>query len=209
MIEELKQRMLAKSAKGRWYHERIEQFRHNRIFDFDQKNVYTEFNEDGVRPSEVPNAEESKRFWGDIWSVGKGHNREAERLKDIKNELRNGKHLQERVVISAEKVTKQCRKMPYWKAAGKDGIQGYWIKNLSNLHERIADQANKILMGDDSLPAWMTHSWTVLYQKDPRKTNTVENYRPVTCLPLMWKLSTGVIAEEMHNFEQEKTNSEE
>ena len=25
----------------------------------------------------------------------------------------------------------------------------------------------------------------------------------------MWKLSTGVIAEEMHNFEQEKTNSEE
>ena len=48
--------------------------------------------------------------------------------------------------------------MPYWKAAGKDGIQGYWIKNLSNLHERIADQANKILMGDGSLPAWMTHS---------------------------------------------------
>ena len=25
----------------------------------------------------------------------------------------------------------------------------------------------------------------------------------------MWKLSIGVIAEEMHNFEQEKTNSEE
>ena len=120
--------------------------------------MYTEFNGDEVRPSEIPNAEESKRFCGDIWSVGKGHNREAERLKDIKNELRNGKHLQERVVISAEKVTKQCRKMPYWKAAGKDGIQGYWIKNLSNLHERIADQTKKILMGDDSLPAWMTHS---------------------------------------------------
>ena len=65
---------------------------------------------------------------------------------------------QERVVISVEKVTKQCRKMPNWKAPGKDGVQGYWIKNLSNLPERIAVQTNKILMEDDSLPAWMTLS---------------------------------------------------
>ena len=36
--------------------------------------MYAEFNGDGVRPSEVPNAEESKIFWGDIWSVGKEHN---------------------------------------------------------------------------------------------------------------------------------------
>ena len=65
---------------------------------------------------------------------------------------------QERVVISVEKVTKQCRKMPNWKTPGKDGVQGYWIKNLSNLPERIAVQTNKILMEDDSLPAWMTLS---------------------------------------------------
>ena len=32
-------------------------------------------------------------------------------------------------------------------------------------------------MGDDSLPAWMTHGRTVLCQKDPRKGNAVENYR--------------------------------
>ena len=36
--------------------------------------MYAEFNGEDVRPSDVPNAEESKRFWGDIWSVGKGHN---------------------------------------------------------------------------------------------------------------------------------------
>ena len=56
-------------------------------------------------------------------------------------------------VISDEKVTKQCRKMPYWKAPGKDSVQGYWIKNLGNLHERIAIQLNKVLMGDYSLTA--------------------------------------------------------
>ena len=36
--------------------------------------MYAEFNGDGVRSSEVPNAEESKIFWGDIWSVGKEYN---------------------------------------------------------------------------------------------------------------------------------------
>ena len=64
--------------------------------------------------------------------------------------------------------------MPNWKAPGKDGIHGYWIKNLSNRHERVANQTNKILMGDDSLPAWMTHGLTVLCQKDPRKGNAIE-----------------------------------
>ena len=33
VIEELKQRMLAKSAKVKRYEQRIEQFRHNRAFD--------------------------------------------------------------------------------------------------------------------------------------------------------------------------------
>ena len=78
VIEELKQRMLAKSAKVRRYQQRIEQFRQNRIFDFDQKNMYAEFNGDRVRPIDAPNTEESKRFWGDLWSIGKRYNRKAE-----------------------------------------------------------------------------------------------------------------------------------
>ena len=135
MSQELKQMMLAKSAKVRKYQQRIERFRQNRTFYFDQKKMYAEFSGYGVRLSNAPNAEESKIFWGDISSVGKGRNREAAWLKDIKNELGKNKHLQERVVISVEKVTKQCTKMPNWKAPGKDGVQGYWIKNLSSLHE--------------------------------------------------------------------------
>ena len=60
-------------------------------------------------------------------------------------------------------------------------------------------------MGDDSLPVWMTHGRTVLCQKDPRKGNAVENYCPFTCLPLMWKLLAGEIAEDMYDYlEQEK-----
>ena len=69
--------------------------------------MYIEFNGDGVRPSDVPNAEESKRFCENIWRVKKRHKPEAEWLKDVKNELGNDKHFQERVIISVEKVTKK------------------------------------------------------------------------------------------------------
>ena len=134
----------------------------------------------------------------------KGHNRGAEWLNNINNKLGNDKHLQERVVISVGKVMKQCRKIPNGKISGKDGVEGYWIKNLSNIHELIAAQMNKILMGDDSLPAWMTFGRTVLYQKDPRKGHAVEYYRPITCLPLMLKFLTGVIAEEKHGYLEEE-----
>ena len=94
--------------------------------------------------------------------------------KNIKNRLLNDKDHQERVVISVEKVTKQYRKVPNWKAPGKNCIKGYWIKNLSNVHEWTAVQINKILMGDDGLPACMTHGRTLLCQKDPRKGYAVK-----------------------------------
>ena len=68
------------------------------------------------------------------------------------------------------------------------------------MHDRIADQLNKILMGTDTLPTWLTHGWTVLCQKDPRKGNVVKNYRPITCLPLMWKLMAGIIADQIYDY---------
>ena len=40
LIEELKQKMLAKSAKVRRYEKRIEQFRQSRNFDFNQQKIY-------------------------------------------------------------------------------------------------------------------------------------------------------------------------
>ena len=64
-------------------------------------------------------------------------------------------------------------------------------------------------MGDDLLE-WMTHVRKVFCQKDPQKCNKADNYRPITCLTLMWKLFTGVIAEKINNFlKQEKILPEE
>ena len=41
---------------------------------------------------------------------------------------------------------------------------------------------------------------TILCQKDPGKGNAIDNYRPIACLPLMWKLLTGMISNAMYDF---------
>ena len=42
--------------------------------------------------------------------------------------------------------------------------------------EAIVRIPNRILMGEDDLPEWMTDGRTVLCQKDPQKGNTGDNY---------------------------------
>ena len=49
--------MRANCTKVRRYQQRNEQFRQNRIFYFDQKKMYAEFNRNEVRLSDVPNAD--------------------------------------------------------------------------------------------------------------------------------------------------------
>ena len=117
---------------------------------------------------------------------------------------------QQSVVINEDRVKKQCSKMPNRKASGHDGVQGFWIKRLDKMHERIATQLNEILEGTKEIPSWMTYGRTVLCQKDPVKGNSVENFRPITCLPLMWKLRTGIISEDMYcSTENERLLPEE
>ena len=49
-----------------------------------------------------------------------------------------------------------------------------------------------------------------MLQKDKSKGNVASNYRPITCLPLMWKLLTGVIVDRRYaHLYQEKLLPEE
>ena len=44
----------------------------------------------------------------------------------------------------------------------------------------------------------MTKGRTTLIQKNPSKGNAPNNYRPITCLRMMWKILTAQIREEIY-----------
>ena len=199
VLEELKQRTAAKKAKVNRYVQRMKQYLQNRMFNVDQKKFYQELNGESRQEKIIPDAEESKIFWSSIWDNTAKHNDEAEWLQELKEDM--DYPLQDDLHISKDKVQMQSRKMPNWKAPGPEGVlQGFWIKKLTACHQRIAEQLDKVLNEDAELPEWMTCGRTVLCLNDPARGNAADNFRPISRLPLMWKLMTGIIAENMYGF---------
>ena len=68
------------------------------------------------------------------------------------------------------------------------------------MHRRIATQLNEILEGTKEIPSWIIYGRAVLCKKDVAKVNSVENFRPITCLPLIWKLLSGIASEDIYCF---------
>ena len=197
VIEELKQRVTAKAAKIKRYENRIEQFRQNRMFQKNQRRLFEQLERQERQDDVIPDAEESRQFWRGIWSEEVFHNESAEWLKGIEKKLEDTGQ-QEDIVITPELfLTRYANKLPNWKAPGPDGLQGFWLKNIKSIRQALTAVLNECL-NKNQIPDWVTKGVTTLIIKDKTKGNVITNFRPITCLPLMWKLLTGVLADEMY-----------
>ena len=123
VIEELKQRLIANKMKVKKYEKRISQFWQNQPFQVNQKQLYKDMSGEKQGDRIIPNSEDSIKFWSDIWSIRKEHKQHVELLKGCRKQFENVNSVK-KVEISQEMVKMQCRKMPNWKAPGKDGVQG-------------------------------------------------------------------------------------
>ena len=109
---------------------------------------------------------------------------------------------QQNIEITPTKMKERIRKIANWKAPGPDGVYGYWIKVLVPIQEEIAFHLQSCITRGE-VPDGMTIGRTLLLLKDRSKENEVSNYRPIICLPLKWKLLTGIVADEIHNHLEE------
>ena len=99
--------------------------------------------------------------------------------------------------------------MSNWKSSGPDLVQGFWSKNFSSLHERVRLHLKESL-DSGFVSSCLTRGRTSLLQNDKSKSNAAGNYRSITCLPLMWKLLTAVIADSIYaHLDEEKLLPEE
>ena len=193
--EEKLQRTKAKTAKINRYQQRVSQIQQNRLFRNNEGRFYTQM--DGCEEGEeiaIPDAQEAKTFWTDIWSQEVEHNNDEIWLREIKKDI-NGKSKQARVQTLQEKL-KKLKKIANWKTHGSDEVQGFWLKNFTSLHRNLVWHLNACLEWETT--RWMTKGRTVFIQKEKSKENEASNYGPITCLPWTWKLLTGIIADEIY-----------
>jgi len=202
VIEELKQNLGAVSQKIKRYTERVEQYNQNRMFTNNEKRFYQELQRTECISKEAPDKQKSKAFWQNIWGQPTKHNTYAEWLHKVSIKLEHIEK-QENLSITVADVKKMIRKMPNWKSPGPDEVQGYWIKHLTKLHMLIADHLQKCLDNGDFLE-WMTSGKTALIMKNPVKGKQPGKYRPITCLPLMWKKLTGILADNLYDHLSEQ-----
>ena len=152
-------------------------------------------------------AEESKQIWKIIWSQPVNHKKDAKWLQDLQSEVNVKK--QEKIGITTGSLKKILGRMPNWKSPGPDLVEVFWLKNISSFHERVMLQLKECL-DSGILPSWLTRGRTSLLLKDKSKGNVASNYRPITCLPLMWTLLAGVIVDQIYaHLDQEKLLPEE
>ena len=102
VIEELKQRITTIAAKVRRYQRQVHSYRQNRLFENNQRQFYRELDQEERCDDDQHVAEESKQFWGNIWSQSADHKKDAKWLQELRSEVNVKK--QEKIDITTESL---------------------------------------------------------------------------------------------------------
>ena len=128
----------------------------------------------------------TERFWTKIWQPKK-HNKKAEWINDMTRELK-GFEEGPNAEIHIELLKKTLKR---YQTRKRQDMMEYM--KFTSIHGRLALEMNRCLQ----VPDWMTKGNNTLIQKDLTKGTAPNNYRPITCLPLMRKILTAQIREEI------------
>ena len=126
----------------------------------------------------------------------KEHNENAEWINNITIDL-DGLEEAPEMEIHVDLLNTTLKRISNWKAPGHDGIQDFWFKKFTSIHGKLALEMNRCLQ-DVQVLEWVTKGRTTLIQKEPSKRTASNNYRPIICLPMIWKILTAQIREQIY-----------
>lgn len=108
-------------------------------------------------------------------------------------------------VITEEDLQVAISKSHNWKTPGIDNIQNYWYKKFTCTHTRIAKCLTEIVQNPEKMPHFLTKGITYL---KPKSANTADptQYRPITCLPTLYKILTSCITNKITNHLEQYIN---
>ena len=119
-----------KTAKINRYQQWVSHFQQNRVFRNNDSQFYKQIGEsEKGEETVIPDGQEAKTFWTDVWGQEVEHNKNSTWLREIKKDM-NGKNEEAPVHILQEKLKKILKKIPcilkkVKKAPGPDGVQGF------------------------------------------------------------------------------------
>ncbi|KAL0822073.1 hypothetical protein ABMA28_005438 [Loxostege sticticalis] len=215
-LDTLKQKLSLKAQRLRRYKKALERKEDNKLFSTNEKVFYRnlgqqnkserDISEQGDK--ELPTSEDLKNYWASIWEKDAEYNFEADWIKKEENRFQN---IEEMVFddVNRDDIEMVTRKMKSWKAAGTDGVHSFWYKKFYILHDILGRVISDVIKGNINLPQFLTTGVTFMLPKS-KNTKDPSQYRPITCLPTLYKLITSCITNKLNShIENNKILSEE
>ncbi|XP_044766296.1 uncharacterized protein LOC123322415 [Coccinella septempunctata] len=189
--DRLKQKIKALGNRLKRYNERVKRYKNNQLY-YKNPQQFFRWLEEETRPrsAESPSLEEMYREWYKIWGEEKLHDdgvfwiREAEKKTELFD--------MEDIKIREEDIQKVLKKTNNWSAPGPDGLHTYWWKNFKPTHKDLARMFQEALSDPSLIPESFTLGVTHMIPKG-KNTTDPKNYRPITCLPSIYKILTGIL----------------
>jgi hypothetical protein len=114
----------------------------NKLFRNNEKLFYKNLADNKTQNNNgIPNINEIKEFWSNIWSNEVQFNNQAEWIPNLENEIpdsNNPHHIQ----ISLEILVKNINSSHNWKSPGGDQIHNFWLKKFTCIHKCLLDTKN-------------------------------------------------------------------
>ena len=175
--------------------ERAKKIRDNKMFERNESNFYRDLNKNKEIIGEVPQVDKFVEFWADIWEDNaKTPNQPW--MDDVKVFL-EGKVVERSVFEITEcELGKEIKKRKNWTAPGMDGIQNYWWKKFTSVWPYLVHVLTKLTDEPNRIKSWLPIGKTVLLPKT-ENIGIVSDYRPITCLNTIYKIYTGLLAQNM------------
>lgn len=162
------------------------------MFNQNEKKFYAQLDNTGMKYYNIPTKEQITNFLQSIWSNPVNHNPNTNWITDLEERHSHIETQNNNIIILTEKVQSVIKKLHNWKSPGPDGIQNYWLKAFTVLHNKLAGLITYIIQNPSELPTFLTRGITFIKPKNNDTLNPA-NYRPITCLPTLYKIITSII----------------
>ncbi|KAL0803287.1 hypothetical protein ABMA28_017234 [Loxostege sticticalis] len=202
-LDTLKQKLAIKSQRLRRYKKALQRKEDNKLFSYNEKVFYRNLGQndrDTENTEQIqgkhPSSENLENYWAGIWGKNAEYNNQAEWIREEENKWKSIDEM-EFNDIDRDDIETVTRKMKSWKAAGSDKIHCFWYKKLYRLHDILGHTITAIIKGEADMPKFLTKGTTYML---PKRSNTEDpsQYRPITCLPTLYKLITSCITNKLN-----------
>ena len=185
-------KLAASAARLKRYNESNDRKTQNQIFNSNEKKFYRSLAGNEMSDIKPPSEEEITNFWSNLWSNPVEHDDNAPWIQE---EIDRQANIEEQadILITTTELTATIRSTHNWRCPGADHVQNYWYKKLTAVHPFLAEQINRIIRDPECAPEFITEGRTFIKPKDEDDTENPANYRPITCLPTIYKIITATI----------------